>query len=169
MAGFHRTPGIKMSLMLWCMVCMGNPNSSGDVKLIADAESSVPIRKIGKVQSLQCQSNDEICRKLVTLFVPRHTITKKKTVQRGEFVSVRLCHNHVCRRKKKSDWEQVRLHRKRLTQRASSHPTRSKAVQSLDALLTSILQACCASVLRNSLPTRRHCKRLSKMRRLLVK
>lgn len=55
------------------------------------------------------------------------------------------------------------------TQSASSQPTLSKAVQSLDALLTSILQACCASVLRNSLLLRRQTRRRSKMRRLLVR
>lgn len=49
----------------------------------------------------------------------------------------------------------------------SNQPTRSNAVHSLLALLTSILQACWASVLRNSLPMASARTRASKMRRLL--
>lgn len=48
-----------------------------------------------------------------------------------------------------------------------NQPTRSYAVHNLLALLTSILQACCASVFRNSLFTFRALTRASKMRRLL--
>ena len=50
-----------------------------------------------------------------------------------------------------------------------NQPTRSYDCHNLLALLTSILHACCASVLRNSLPILSASMRAWKMRRLLVR